>query len=698
MKLSYLKLIISLQFSFLWLFGNAVTFLSSDTSGLNVFYKVQNEQLMIRWKPSTVYQWKKGLKKGYVLEKYLISKTDPDHLELVYKTKEPILPMEFSDWESSAFGKEEQFLLLRDLIFIDKMSDARKREHYPPELYNAQKRNKSRFLFTNFIQNGSFDYTLFAGLGFLDESMKNGEQYLYKIYLAAEDVSQATSIRVDPVNYREAPLPELQCEFGSDEVEFTWNTKDYLEGYYGYSLSKSEDGINFNPLSETPFFNLYDHLDTTDIFDDFYYKEKLTKKDVTYWFRLRGADYFGGISERFTVCSGEGYQPVNFSPTLTNAIQTDSNYAFIEWKLLDEFEPLVEEFQVFRSDKMDGIYQPVLTNIDKQERSVAVKMVELANYYRIVAVPHRGPKVSSFPVLVMGVDEIPPVAPLNFQGTIDSAGIVQLSWSPNIEEDLDGYIVFKSYVKNTDFARITSKPIKDQYFLDSVNIQSGNELVYYKLQAVDKVNNRSVFTDVLEIKKIDRFPPVEPHIHDVKNFADRIEIKWHKSGSKDVVLHRLLRKKLDVEKEWSLLDEYGLETTLSVYVDNDIEVGYAYAYTLIALDDDGLESQPAQVAIGKPVDYKLQNKIEGLEITYLEESGKVKINWEHLPVGVCDFQVFKGANEAQPSLLEIIAADMMEFKDGNVKKGQRYTYYLKASCEDGTRSPFSEKMEIVVPQ
>lgn len=663
---------------------------------LKFFYKVSDGDVLLRWIPQNPDLWQRGLEEGYVLEKYLIHDESGQAKQLVYKTREPILPMDFASWKGNP--DDDQLKLLKELIYIDNNDETWMEDHYPADIYDERKKNRSRFLFSNFIQNSNFEYTVSAGCGYMDIDVNMGETYLYRIYLADDNADNATEILINPGVPSEGPLPQLVCQSGSEQVNFSWNTKDFLDHYYGYTLSWSEDGINFQSMTDAPFFNIYDHMDTVGFFDDFHYKWNWPQKDTTYWFRLRGADYFGGYSEHFSVCSGAGYQPITFSPVITKSTQSDSNYAFIKWKLEQEFETLVEEFQVFRADSMDGIYRPVLTGIPSGHRTISVRMKELTNYYRIVAVPENGPKVSSFPCLVMGIDETPPVAPVNFTASIDSAGIVQFNWNPNKESDLAGYIIYKSYVREADFARINAKPIKQTGFLDSVNMQSGNELVFYKLQAVDKVNNRSAFSEVLKVKKVDVFPPVEPHIHSLKTFEDHIEVKWYPSGSKDVSLHKLFRKNLNGEGGWALLDEYPQESRSNVFKDFQVELGDQYAYTLLAVDDDGLESDFAQIATGKLVDYKLMPSIEDIQLQYVPGGEKVVLTWNY-PIGKsCEMAVYKGETLNRSSILATIDLEQARFEDHNVRKDHSYVYLLKAECEDGTTTPFSEKLEIIIPK
>lgn len=663
---------------------------------LKLKYKISDGELMIRWIPGDAVTWERSLRQGYFLEKYLFTGEEEADKQLVYKTKEPILPMDYNAWKE--YSTEDQVILLRDLIFIDRKDEQWIEEHYPADFYDHSKRNRSRFLFSNFIQNSHFDFTIMAGQGFLDKNVKLGEKYLYRVYLVEEGPSHAVELTINSNDYSEAPLPELHCESGSEEVKFSWNTKDFMDAYYGYTLSWSENGIDFHAMSEAPFFNIYDHMDTLELFNNFFHSWSWPKKDTAYWFRLRGADYFGGISEQFSVCSGAGYEPVTFSPTITKSLQSDSNFAVIHWKLENEFQDLIKEFQVFRSDSMDGIYRPLLTGINSIVRSVSIRMDKLTNYYRIVAVPYRGPKVSSFPTLVMGIDDIPPAQPENFEGTIDSMGVVRFNWDANLESDLDGYVVYKSYLKEADFARITSRLLKNTSYIDTINMRSGNELVYYKIQAVDKVNNRSAFSEILEVKKVDVFPPAEPYIHDIKQSTDHIEVRWYDSGSKDVVLHKLFRKNLAENVGWSLLEQYGKEGSSSSYKDFDVKTGEKYAYTLVAVDDDGLASDFSKVAIGKLVDHKLLPAIEDLDISYVPDKKKVVINWNYDTSGLYDVIIYKGQDINRISQLDTVDGKIEGFQDSQVRTDHSYVYVLRAVFDDGSKSAFSEKLEITIPK
>lgn len=106
---------------------------------------------------------------------------------------------------------------------------------------------------------------------------------------------------------------------------------------------------------------------------------------------------------------------------------------------------------------MDGIFFLVVEGINFIEREVVVRMCYNMNVYWVVLVFYGGSKKVFFFVLVMVWDEEFLVMLIGFTGMIDSLGIVCLVWDFNIEEDFDGYKVYKFYFKEEEFFGIISK-------------------------------------------------------------------------------------------------------------------------------------------------------------------------------------------------------------------------------------------------
>ncbi len=84
-------------------------------------------------------------------------------------------------------------------------------------------------------------------------------------------------------------------------------------------------------------------------------------------------------------------------------------------------------------------------------------------------------------------DTFAPARPEGLVG-VGSEGAVSLIWTANADADLAGYLVLRAVAPMTQLAPITTAPIIDTNFRDTV---AGGSRVTYAVQAVDKAGNRS---------------------------------------------------------------------------------------------------------------------------------------------------------------------------------------------------------------
>ena len=89
----------------------------------------------------------------------------------------------------------------------------------------------------------------------------------------------------------------------------------------------------------------------------------------------------------------------------------------------------------------------------------------------------------SEPACVTPVDTFPPAAPKGLQA-VSGAGDINLSWDPNTEADLAGYIVLRGEASGTTLQAITPAPITDTRYRDTA-VTLGVRYVY-AIVAVDK--------------------------------------------------------------------------------------------------------------------------------------------------------------------------------------------------------------------
>ena len=99
------------------------------------------------------------------------------------------------------------------------------------------------------------------------------------------------------------------------------------------------------------------------------------------------------------------------------------------------------------------------------------------------------------PVVHLKVHDIfPPAVPSGLQAVFSSVGqkpFIDLTWAPNTESDLAGYIVYRRFWSgpNANFVAVTPAPVKAPAWRDN-DVQPG-KTYYYTVAADDVRGNQS---------------------------------------------------------------------------------------------------------------------------------------------------------------------------------------------------------------
>ena len=116
--------------------------------------------------------------------------------------------------------------------------------------------------------------------------------------------------------------------------------------------------------------------------------------------------------------------------------------------------------------------------------------------YSVRAFVRRGESAAvtplSAPAEIAATDRFPPGAPENVR-TVVVPGAVEISWSPNEEEDLAGYQVYRSEgdgrSEGGEFARVNPEALRVPVFRDAT-VRPGVQY-RYEIRAADRSGNES---------------------------------------------------------------------------------------------------------------------------------------------------------------------------------------------------------------
>ncbi|MTB52345.1 fibronectin type III domain-containing protein [Lewinella sp. W8] len=588
-------------------------------------------------------------------------------------------------WDSSALAG----------IHYERLPDSYLDSTFLAEEYedSDNQREALRLGFTNFAQNQDFSITEKAGYGHQWEREDGVTRYGLKFY--PTPTGDTLYYEIDLANYVPPPVPVLNAKFKERRVSLDWNFKEFTDLYYGYQLFRSDDaGQTFYPVFNTPLINGMDStLNTTLNNSEVLVRtESFTENGDSVIYRLHGADYLGGYSRQYSQRSGVVGSDIELSPVLDKTIQTDSNYAVIQWSFDERFAPYVEEFRILHRPDSESESTVALAGIPPDAREVAVPMRYRSNFYRVQAISFQGTALASFESLVLMYDVDPPAVPQNLSGKIDSNGIVTLSWSGSNEEDLAGYYLFKGFFRNTELAMITPNPLTETAYVDTVSMKTGNDTVFYQVRSVDFRGNGSNFTPRLALVKPDVFPPAPPQFKSIEEDGTLAILHWTRSPSPDVVTYRLYRTELPDAKEWELLEEWDEGEFPSRYEDASLLPGRSYRYVLRAEDDAGLLSTDSQPVSLRLRDSGLRPPIENFSVREAEapNSGAL-LRWEY-GESPRAFYLYRAQGDRPTSLLKVIGGDQRSFLDPTGRPNKQYRYLIRALFPNGKVSPFTEEV------
>lgn len=629
--------------------------------------KFSNGGLLVKWQPKSVEEWKASYQNGYTIS--VISKGK----ELVSKTVKPSSYEQIIQQSNAKSPFLRQFYIgAADFLYPDNALEKNKVSNI---FENQTSKTESQWNLAFLLYSCIYDFNLaqLAGLGVKFEGIANGE---YSIRIETKGY---TSFYVKHIpNMKEKSLSKPNVEWGDKIMEVSWDTKDLTKNYYGYILQKSVDGRIFTQSDSIPYVNNQEGEDNNESAFIMKAKDSLEFNNRTYYFRLRGMDYFGEWSETFVEFSGQGIDALNQSPVIIYADQLENNDAHLKWKFPERDVKLLKHFVMYRADSIDGEYTIFKDSIDIFKREIKFPLKHTQNFFRIVAIPQKGQEVGSMPVLVMGQDNDPPQKAQVLSATVDNKGYVVITIKKNTEKDLWGYRLFKSNFKSDEFSLMNASPKLDTVFRDTINLKLGTENIFYFIEVADLRNNRSPLSDTIKLKIPDIIPPNPPIIQKLVQLSDTLKIIWVNSNSKDVVNQSIFRREIYKEDSWTKIFQFDTSYHSSEYIDLNIKVGSTYAYTMTAIDEVGLESKPID---NKQITIREVEKefipFDSIKYEIINDEKNIKLTWMCKDLDELEsVLIYKGYDKDKLNRYEEIDAPQFYLEDDYIS-GQNVYYLIK---------------------
>ena len=649
------------------------------------------DKIVLRWGVNDKNAWKYSNEYGYIIERITVLRdgkplVNPEHIVL---TQTPLKPQPLEAWKPYIEKNDHAAVVAQALYGEDFEMDDEGQQNQVLRIIQETEELDRRFAFAMFVMDQDFEVAQMAGLGYVDTNVKPNEKYLYQIKSAVpKDIMdiRETGVFISPAEAEELPPPmDFVGFYYKQSFLLVWEYDRMLPYYTSYNLKRSSDGITYEKVNKSPITKLADTQQTT-----ISYVDSIAEFNKKYWYRLTGISVFGEKGKPSDPVELFGFKGIKTVPLFKENVILSDTEVLLEWEFPKEEEGALKQFDLFRADKAIGPYVLVKEAIPGSERSYRYDKVQSINYFKLKAIGRNGEYIFSPPNMVQPVDSVAPVKPVGLTGTIDTLGVVKLTWQANLEPDLRGYKIFRADRPNQEFTMLNKYSVDKPEYTDTINVTTFAKNVYYRIAALDQRYNQSDYSEVLKLKRPDKIPPTSPVIDSYEQRQDGIALKWIKSSSSDVAKEILYRKIMGNGSDlWEKIYETETDTT-AYYLDTKIEPGGNYYYTLVAVDQSGLESPPSPPLALDVVGTLLRPAVKGLYTRADRDNKLIRLYWRYKESDVLEFLIYKKKKGGKFILFRTAGVDDRQLIDNELDINTIYDYGIKAVFKDGSTSKWNE--------
>ena len=601
------------------------------------------DAILLRWAVTDKYAWKYSNDHGFVVERTTVLRDGKPLLnpEKAILTGDTIRPRPVEDWENF-IQKNDMAAIAAQAIYGESFQvDNNENESELLKVFYESEELDRRFGFSLFAMDQDFEVAQYAGLGYVDTNVKENEKYVYNVKSAIPKERmelEPSGVYISPKEVEELPKPfDFFGYFYKNAFVLVWEYDQLLSYYTGYNLERSEDGKTYKKVNDVPITKLADTP-----YSGVSYTDSIPEYGKKYWYRIVGINYFGEQSPPSDPTELIGFKEIRTEPIFSSTNIISEKEVELEWTFSKEEEWKLKKFELLRAEKAVGPYTSVVDSISPQQKKITYSPLADINYFKIKAHGRNRDFKESSPAMVQPIDSIPPNKPEGLQGTVDTLGIVTLTWNKNTELDLKGYDIVRAYRKNQEFTKLNKANLIKENYIDSIDMTSFDKAVYYRIIALDNRYNESVPSDTLVLVKPDRIPPTSPVFNTYKIKDGTVALSWINSSVDDWKSTVVYRAEANdtLTEPWKKVYEATVDS-ITTFTDTKINPGKKYSYTLITVDKGGLESEPTPPIIIDMPGKLLKPGVKGLYATVDRENKFIQLTWRLKPENIVEVQLFR---------------------------------------------------------
>lgn len=618
---------------------------AQDTIHITVHSVYVNNQVILRWAPTDLPSWRYSNVHGYSIERKMLrrhgemlSTEDSNSSYVLLADTLKLIPE--SEWEAMS-DTSDMAGIAAGTIYGDSLDLLPVEGGGLVQIYNKARETENRFGFSLFAADQDIHIAEAMGLAFVDQGVEANIEYVYFIKALGSAATSGGFISVTTSNASALPTPTGLHAYAADKTALIqWNRNDKIFSSFSIERAVGTSGT-FVKMNESP---LMFATTTGGENDPMSFTDSLADNTTIHVYRVRGLTPFGIWSPYSDTIQVKG-KPValSFLFSINNVSEVNTGDLTLTWEFPTSLETQIGGFEVYRSDKIDGVY----TKINSHPITAASRTYEdtsplPANYYTIKTSDANGYVYQTFPSLGQPKDDSPPDQPVISIGEASPTGVVTLSWERG-KPDVTGFRVYMSNMSKGDFAQVTETVLTDTFFRYQLDMNTLSEEVYFGLTALDIRQNQSIMSEPFLVMRPDVMPPAPPVIIEAEATATGVGFYWTLSPSTDVVGYTLERKEIGM-RSWTAVANFTPESIDPRYEDHSASARTRYEYRLVATDDAGLKSSSRMVKIS-PIDNGMRHAIQNFTGSYQEKY--VALQWEYMTdPDLIGFEVFRSIQDS----------------------------------------------------
>ncbi len=262
---------------------------------------------------------------------------------------------------------------------------------------------------------------------------------------------------------------------------------------------------------------------------------------------------------------------------------------------------------------------------------------------------------------------------------------LNITWDPNTEDDLSGYILYISSDNITyDIEKKLSKNITYYLDIDLIN----EEIYYYKISATNETNESGLSESVLGIP-MDLQPPEAPVNLTVKKGAteDSLILYWDSVYAEDLMGYSIYRS-IEINGNYVFIKHVGVQTR---FTDLGLEEYSTYYYKVLAFDEVPNESDFSNIAGNTTWDLKAPEPPKNLIVTVIPTGNTLNLSWSAVLEDDLYYYTLYISTDAMTYNFEatVDKSPNPYYIDNYLIDGIIYYYLVTASDFRPNESPFS---------